>query len=105
MAIKATQFRAQLFRVLAAVLEDGQAIEIELSGQILELRPKPPAGNKLARLVQRAVTTNPEDDLLSAGWDMAAWERKWDERGGTTLPILGARKPKSARKRAGGARG
>jgi hypothetical protein len=103
--MKATQFRAQLFRVLAQVLSDGKVLEIELSGRVLEIRPKPLPGTKLGRLVRRAIVTSREDDLLSAGWDVSAWERKWDERLETVaVPRLAPQHrraaPKPRRKRA-----
>jgi hypothetical protein len=91
MAIKATLFRAQMFKVLAGVLSDGKAVEIELSGRLLELRPKLQSGTKLGALVQRSVVTDRDDDLLSAGWDMEAWERNWDELLGKEPIVLAAK--------------
>jgi hypothetical protein len=62
--MKATHFRAQLFQVIDAVLDDGKPIDVELSGRVVELRPKAlPPGTKLGRLVARSnVIASAEDD-------------------------------------------
>lgn len=98
MAMKATQFRAQLFQVLASVLDEGKVVDIELSGRLVELRAKPPLGPKLSRLVARDPIAIPDDDLLSAGWDEQAWLRTWDEHLGTS-PLASQRAKRKARRR------
>lgn len=86
MAIKATAFRANLYRLLEKVLEEGTPLDVELNGRQVEIRPKILPGGKFAKLVKRPeVWSKEESDLLVPVFDMAAWEAKWDARLGSTL--------------------
>jgi antitoxin (DNA-binding transcriptional repressor) of toxin-antitoxin stability system len=71
MAIKATAFRQNLYRVLDEVLETGAPVEILRRGKILRLVPAPQKG-KMERLVPRPeVITGDPDDLIHCDWSDA----------------------------------
>ncbi len=86
--LKATEFRAHLYEVLNEVLDKGIAVDVELRGRTVEIRPKVLPGGKLAQLVKRKAVYDPGADLLESPFDMQEWEAKWDA-------ILGpAKKPR-----------
>ena len=71
--MKATQLRADLFRVLDRVLETGEEVEIERNGRLLRIAPKK-APRGWDRLVERegAIKGDP-DDLVHVEWS-AEWK-------------------------------
>lgn len=78
--LKATEFRARLYKVLKEVLDKGIPVDVELSGRMVEIRPKVLPGGKLARLVKRGTVYDAEVDLLESPFDAQAWEAKWEEK-------------------------
>lgn len=73
MSLTATELRSNLYRVLDAVLESGEPVEILRHGRVLRIVPDDPPC-RLDRLVERLdVVRGDPDDLARVDWS-DAWQ-------------------------------
>jgi prevent-host-death family protein len=81
MAITATKFRSDLYRVIEDVIEKGVPVEVELRGKKVRIVPVEPR-DKLANLVKRpgAIVGDAGRFARVKTFDEAKWRKKWDKR-------------------------
>lgn len=66
--LEASNFRADIFRLLDKVIETGHPLEIERKGQVLQIIPKESV-SKLSNLVRHnCILCNPEE-LIHMDWE------------------------------------
>jgi len=69
MLYTATQFRSQMYSILAKVLDTGQPFDIDLKGKRFRIIPLDRIGGKLARIKPHPQALNcPPDELLGLDW-------------------------------------
>ena len=74
MRITASRLRSDIYRILDAVVESGEPVEIVRKGVVLRIAAaKTPS--KLARLKKRDVFVGDPDDILSMNW-LDGWSEK-----------------------------
>jgi antitoxin (DNA-binding transcriptional repressor) of toxin-antitoxin stability system len=73
MSVSPSELRANIYRMLDAILETGVPLEVERNGRVLRIVPVDPP-TKLSRLVGHpdAIVGDPED-LVGLEWS-GAWE-------------------------------
>ena len=81
MAISATKFRSDLYRVIDDVIRKGVPVEVKLRGKKVRIMPAEP-GDKLANLVKRPGAIVGDTGRLARAktYDEAKWRKKWDKR-------------------------
>jgi len=67
MSITATQFRKNIYQLLADVVEKGSTIQINLKGSIINVTPESKP-SKLSKLKQHNVIACNPEDLLNNDW-------------------------------------
>ena len=73
MPITASKLREDVYRILDAVIETGQPVEVLRKGTVLKIVPEKSA-SKLARLKKRNVFVGNPEDII--GMD---WSKEWTE--------------------------
>lgn len=73
--ISATQFRAELYKMLETVLATGQPIEVALRGRKVRIVPAEPVGRLESMEPHAAYIVASPDDLVAPNFDSKAWER------------------------------
>jgi prevent-host-death family protein len=81
MTITATKLRADLYRVIDNVIENGVPVEVELRGRKVRIVPVEPR-DKLADLVKRpgVIVGDPRHLPRVKTFDEKKWRKKWDKR-------------------------
>ena len=71
MKVKATQLRANIFKILDHVAESGETVEVVRKGSVLKITPDR-RNRKLGGLPRRKCVVGDPEDLVHVDWS-AAW--------------------------------
>ena len=71
MKVKATQLRANIFKILDHVAESGETVEVVRKGSVLKITPDR-RNRKLGALPRRKCVVGDPEDLVHVNWS-AAW--------------------------------
>ena len=73
MTVTASKLREDIYRILDAVIETGEPVEIERKGRVLRIVAEPRPASRLARIRKRPGMINGDPrDLAEIGWS-AHW--------------------------------
>lgn len=70
--VSATRLRQNIYRLLDAVLESGQPLEVERNGRRLRIVPVE-EGSKIDRLVRRDAIVGDAEELVELDWS-SEWQ-------------------------------